>query len=127
MRIAVVVTVIGAVAGFDAIAQTKFNAAGRWCGSSPEFKLSGVPATAVKLDARMVDLNVPGFPHGGGQVAYSKGGSIECGAIAQGSGGAYQGPSPPAGQVHTYQWTIQALDVGGKVVGVATTSLKMPQ
>jgi hypothetical protein len=119
--------VAGLAIGSDVSAQTAFKASGRWCGSSPEFVLSGVPAATVKLNAQMVDLNVPGFPHGGGEVAYQKGGRIECGAISQGSGGRYQGPSPPPGQVHTYQWAISALDTSGKTIGKAVTSLKVPQ
>ncbi len=56
-----------------AMAQSKFGASLRWCGSSPEFRLSGVPKGTATLDFTMVDLDVPGFLHGGGQVAIRPG------------------------------------------------------
>jgi hypothetical protein len=39
----------------------------RWCGSgSPVFSLSGVPKGTTTLQFHMVDLDVPGYNHGGG-------------------------------------------------------------
>ena len=111
-----------------AVAQTKFGASMRWCGSSPEFKLSGVPKGTASLELRMVDLDVPGYPHGGGDVAYQTGQNvIECSDVSRASMGRYQGPAPPAGQVHTYQWTIKALDAKGVVLGQAVTQRKFPE
>ena len=52
---------------------------------------------------------------GGSTVAYT-GGTVAPGAIS------YIGPCPPAGTKHTYRWTIEAIDGGGKVLGTATTS-----
>jgi len=110
----------------SAFAQSKFGASMRWCGTSPEFKLSGVPKGTASLELKMVDLNVPSYPHGGGKVAYQgRGSTIPCGAIKAGWG--YNPPSPPAGQVHTYQWTIQAIDANGRVLGQAVTQRKFPE
>jgi phosphatidylethanolamine-binding protein (PEBP) family uncharacterized protein len=118
---------LAAILGAATGAHAEFRASARWCGSSPEIAISGVPKGTVKLDLRMVDLNVPGYPHGGAQIAFEGQRRIECSEISQASLGRYQGPSPPAGQVHTYQWTIQALDGAGKVLGQAVSKLRFPE
>jgi phosphatidylethanolamine-binding protein (PEBP) family uncharacterized protein len=111
-----------------ALAQSKFGANARWCGSSPEFRLSGVPKGTTQLDLQMVDVNVPSYRHGGGQVAYQPGqNTIECSEVSRASLGLYRGPMPPSGQVHTYQWTIKALDANGKVLGQTVTERKFPE
>src|SRR3712207_5065195 len=92
--VAAALTVIGS----GAMAQSKFGASARWCGSSPEFKLSGVRKGTTKLDLKMVDLDVPSCPHGGAQVSYQGQKAVECSEISQASFGRYQGPSPPSGQ-----------------------------
>ena len=98
------------------------------CGSSPEFKLSGVPKGTATLDFNMVDLDVPGYRHGGAKVPYQAGrNTIDCSAVSAAALGGYNGPSPPAGQVHTYQWTIKALDVNGGVIGQAVTQRRFPE
>lgn len=98
-----------------------FSASFSWSGiaacgtTSPAFRISGAPAGTKQLRFRMVDLNAPDYPHGGSTVAYS-GGTVGRGAIS------YTGPCPPAGSKHTYRWTIEALDDGGKVLGTAAAS-----
>jgi phosphatidylethanolamine-binding protein (PEBP) family uncharacterized protein len=94
-----------------------------WCSGSPEFQLRDVPRGTAKLDLRMTDLMAPSFQHGGGVVAYTGQAGIPCGAI----NGGYVGPSPPKGQVHTYRWTIQALDASGKVLGRTAAERKFPE
>jgi phosphatidylethanolamine-binding protein (PEBP) family uncharacterized protein len=90
------------------------------CGSNPPaFELSDVPEGTARLAFRMVDLKVPSFPHGGGTVAYQGNGTIPAGSFS------YKGPCPPSGQ-HTYRWTVQALDAGGKVLATATASRPFP-
>lgn len=96
----------------------------RWCGTrSPDFTLANVPKGATQLDLRMVDLFVPGYPHGGGKLAFKGEKAIACGAITSG----FEGPSPPPPQVHEYQWTVKALDAAGKVLATATASRKYPE
>jgi phosphatidylethanolamine-binding protein (PEBP) family uncharacterized protein len=108
------------------MAQSKFSASVRWCGSSPEVKLASVPKGTTKLDLKMVDLNVPSYPHGGAQIDYQAGrNTVECSEIGRASLGGYRGPSPP--EPHTYQWTIQALDASGKVLGQAVALRKFPE
>ena len=104
-----------------------FSGKFRWCSkmpqstTSPVFTLSGVPKRTVSLALSMTDHQAS-YNHGGGTVPY-KGGSVPCGAIASG----WVGPFPPNGEVHTYEFTINALDAGGKILGTAHATRKFPE
>ncbi len=86
---------------------------------SPPFTLSGVPAGTTMLRFVLKDLDAPGFPHGGGTVAYHGQSGIERGAFT------YKGPCPPQGQ-HRYQWTVEAQDGAGKTLATATVTKEFP-
>ena len=86
---------------------------------SPAFALSGVPAGTSRLAFRLVDLDFRPFPHGGGTIAY-QGGRVAAGAFS------YIGPCPPPGHRHTYRWTVQALDAGGRPLASASTARPYP-
>ena len=64
----------------------------------------------MSLRFKMVDLDAPGYSHGGGKVAYSGQSDIPKGAFG------YKGPCPPRGERHRYQWTVEAIGAGGNVV-----------
>jgi phosphatidylethanolamine-binding protein (PEBP) family uncharacterized protein len=100
-----------------------FGVSFRWCDGSPEFQLRDVPKGTATLDLHMQDLMVPSFSHGGGSVPYHGENLIACGALT----GSYRGPSPPPQQVHTYRWTVKALDASGKTLATATSERKFPQ
>jgi len=101
-----------------------FSASFSWCGAgSPSFELKDVPAATAKVQFAMTDLNVPSFHHGGGTVAYAGQPSVPCGAFSSG----FTGPSPPPGQVHTYQFSIKALGASGGVLATTTAQRKFPQ
>jgi phosphatidylethanolamine-binding protein (PEBP) family uncharacterized protein len=87
--------------------------------ASPVFTLKHVPKTTQQLDFRMVDLNAPNYPHGGGVIPYKGQMRISKGAFT------YKGPCPPNG-VHTYRWTVTALDRSGQVVDVGTATAPFP-
>jgi len=91
----------------------------RCSSASPAFTVSDVPPGTARLAFKMVDKNVPTYPHGGGTIAYS-GTEIPAGAFS------YQGPCPPSGQQHTYEWTVQALDGNGKMIASTTAAAKFP-
>ena len=88
--------------------------------SSPAFIVSEVPTDTVRLAFKMVDKDVPSYPHGGGIIAYTDKSEIPAGAFS------YKGPCPPKGQQHFYQWTVQALDRNGKVVAATTVVENFP-
>ncbi len=81
--------------------------------SSPAFVVSDVPAATTRLAFKMIDKNVPSYPHGGGTVPYDGAREIPAGAFS------YKGPCPPSGLQHTYEWTVRALDKNGKILGSA--------
>jgi len=122
---------IAAVAGLAALVSlpsaslamsVKFSWAGyQACSAgSPAFNVSDVPTGTARLAFKMVDKNVPSYPHGGGTIAYDGGREIPAGAFS------FKGPCPPSGQQHTYEWTIRALDRGGKILGSASATAKFP-
>ena len=101
-------SVLGAAAlalSLNATGAFAFSASFTWCSGSPRFALTDVPSGTAKLDFHMTDLNKPSFHHGGGTVDYRGQGEVPCGAFAKG----FVGPSPPVGEVHTYEFTIKAL------------------
>lgn len=102
-----------------------FTVAFDWCpqGSSPNFQLRDVPAGTVNLRFAMKDLDKPGFHHGGGTVGYRGQPEVPCDAFATG----FVGPSPPPGETHTYEFTIEALDPAGKVLATTTARRKFPE
>jgi phosphatidylethanolamine-binding protein (PEBP) family uncharacterized protein len=115
---------VAAVAlGLSASGALAFSATFAWCAGSPSFALSDVPAGTAKLQFLMTDLNVPSFHHGGGTIAYAGQATVPCGAFASG----FTPPSPPPGQVHTYQFTITALGSSGAVLATTTARRKFPE
>ncbi len=120
-RIIIIIAVTSAPTLVHAMS-LKFSWAGyRACAStSPGFEVADVPARTAQLRFRMVDQNVPSYPHGGGTVAYSGTNQIAAGAFS------FTGPCPPSGEQHNYQWTVQALDSSGKVQGSAQAAAKFP-
>jgi phosphatidylethanolamine-binding protein (PEBP) family uncharacterized protein len=101
-----------------------FSASFRWCPqASPAFQLRGVPKGTAKINLVMMDLDVPSFQHGGGDVPYSGQNAIPCGALSKAT---YSGPNPPSG-AHTYRWTIKALNASGGVLAQTTAQRKFPE
>lgn len=94
-----------------------------WCESTPEFSLSNVPKGTVKLELKMVDLDVPSYNHGGAALSNPEKGKIACGAF---SSQIWYPPTPPDGS-HTYQWTIRALDKDGNELASAKAQRKFPE
>jgi hypothetical protein len=114
------------IAGFALFLTTSgvlaFSASFAWCSGSPSFALMDVPPGTTKLKFAMTDRNVPSFHHGG-TAAYSGQTAVPCGAFSSG----FTGPSPPPGQVHTYQFSIEALGSNGGVLATTTTRRKFPE
>ncbi len=108
---------------FGASGALAFSASFTWCQGSPNFALTDVPAGTVTLQFAMTDLDKPSFHHGGGTVGYRGQPEVPCGAFATG----FVGPSPPPGEVHTYQFTVKALGANGAVLATTTAWRKFPQ
>lgn len=88
--------------------------------SNPEFTLKDVPAGTKFIRFQLVDLDVPGYNHGGGVVAYSGQAKVAPGTFK------YKSPCPPNGP-HTYEWraTAQSKKNGGKIA-TTTKARKYP-
>ena len=87
---------------------------------SPAFIVSEVPSGAAQLVFKMVDKDVPTYPHGGGIIAFTGNSEIPAGAFS------YRGPCPPNGQQHVYEWTVRAIDGKGKALASTTVAEKFP-
>jgi phosphatidylethanolamine-binding protein (PEBP) family uncharacterized protein len=100
-----------------------FSVSFAWCSGSPNFQLNDVPAGTVNLQFAMTDLDKPSFHHGGGTVGYRGQPEVPCGAFASG----FVGPSPPPGEIHSYEFTIKALAPDGHVLAATTARRKFPE
>jgi phosphatidylethanolamine-binding protein (PEBP) family uncharacterized protein len=119
---AVAITMLSSWISVAAAMSVRFSWTGyAACSSrSPAFAVSEVPTGTARLAFKMIDKQVPTYPHGGGTIAYTGGSEIPAGAFS------YKGPCPPSGQQHTYEWTVQALDQNGKVLASTRAEAKFP-
>ncbi len=94
------------------------------CSSTPPaFTVTNIPKGTKYLVFKLVDHDAPNFVHGGGQISYSGSGRIPAGAF----GGSYNGPCPPQGAVHMYEWTVHAVDESGsKVLAEGSATGRFP-
>lgn len=122
-RTLVLATVLASVlAGTDPADAAGFSISFRWCSGSPVTTLVGVPKGTATLVAELVDFQAPNYDHGGGKLAYTGQKSLPCGAFPH-----YRSPSPPAQQVHTYEWTVRALSADGGELAVAKATRPFPE
>jgi phosphatidylethanolamine-binding protein (PEBP) family uncharacterized protein len=96
---------------FQTITLMDFNLIGGLSSPNPEIKLANVPAGTAFLKVTMRDYDRPNFNHGGGTIAYDGSGRVPEGALLN-----YRGPQPPAGEVHSYEIKIQALNADKSLV-----------
>jgi phosphatidylethanolamine-binding protein (PEBP) family uncharacterized protein len=122
-RHAAALVAVAASLSLTATGAFAFSASFRWCSGSPSFALTDVPQGTAALQFAMTDRDVPSFHHGGGKVAYSGQPAVPCGAFSAG----FTGPSPPPGQVHTYEFTIKALGPNGAVLATTTARRRFPE
>ena len=94
----------------------------RPCGGvSPAFTIHDAPKETESLHFIMSDKDAPHFQHGGSTVPYYGDGHVPEGAVD------YIGPCPPAGAIHRYIWTIEALDKSGTIIARATAEGRFPE
>lgn len=85
---------------------------------SPPLSVSDVPDATKKLRFLMVDLDAPANRHGGATVTWRGNGAFAYGAFI------YKGPCTKS--QHTYQFTVEALDVNNRVLATATAKRPFP-
>jgi phosphatidylethanolamine-binding protein (PEBP) family uncharacterized protein len=79
---------------------------------SPSITVTNIPQETKYLRVIMVDLDMPAYNHGGGEVYYN--GSATT-IIKEGALESYAGPCPPIG-THSYEITVQALSADKKLI-----------
>jgi len=93
-----------------------FSASFAWCAGSPHFTLQDVrfrddrPQRAELSSRRRHDR-------------YRGQAEVPCGAFAKG----FIGPSPPPGEIHTYEFTVKALGANGTALATTTARRKFPE
>ena len=111
------------IASAHTASAAEFTASFKWClAASPVFMLNGVPKGTKTISLYMNDHN-SSFQHGGGDVPYTGKNTIPCGAIASG----WILPSPPGGEVHTYEFSIKAIDASGNALASTSAIRNYPE
>jgi len=90
---------------------------------SPEIKVTGFPESTKSFKVTLRDLDTISpdpFYHGGGTVANDGSGVIAAGSLKY-----YKGPCPQFG-THRYVFTVKAVDVDGRIIGIGKKMKKFP-
>lgn len=109
---------VAAVTAFgqsDLSVNWQWKASDRCSTTSPALALNGIPEGTRTLAVSMVDLDAPGYDHGGGSVPHAGGATA---TVAAGALKNYRGPCPPNFRSfgHDYEITVRALAADGKTV-----------
>ncbi len=88
---------------------------------SPKIFVSNIPRGTKFFHAKLKDFDAPNWNHGGGKVKNNGSGVIKRGALKS----SYNGPCPPSG-THRYQFTVNAIDKDGVVIGIGKAIRKFP-
>ena len=89
---------------------------------SPPIRVQGIPPGAVALQVRLRNLTVPEWNQGGGQVEVDGSGVIPAHALDIG----YNGPCPPVGERHKYEFWVMAVDGDNTVIGFGKAMQPFP-
>ena len=89
---------------------------------SPEIRVARVPDGTVELEARLKDITLPAYNNGGGSVEYDGSGIIPAGALNVG----YNGPCPPPGSRHKYEFSVIARNAQGEIIGFGKSRQSFP-
>jgi phosphatidylethanolamine-binding protein (PEBP) family uncharacterized protein len=89
---------------------------------SPEIRVSNIPEGTEELRVRLKDIDMPAWNQGGGKVKHDGSGLIPAGALKLG----YNGPCPPPGKRHTYEFSVMAMDADGAIIGFGKARQSFP-
>lgn len=89
---------------------------------SPAIRVDGVPPGTVALRVRLKNLTVPEWNQGGGQVEADGSGVIPARALDIG----YNGPCPPVGERHKYEFRVMAVDADDAIIGYGKAMQPFP-
>ena len=89
---------------------------------SPEIRVARIPDGTMELQVQLKDINLPAYNHGGGSVKHDGSGIIPAGALNIG----YNGPCPPAGSRHKYEFSVLAKNAEGGIIGFGKSRQSFP-
>jgi hypothetical protein len=89
---------------------------------SPEIIVDDIPQYAISLRVQLKNITVPEWNQGGGEVENDGSGRIPPQALDIG----YNGPCPPLGERHKYEFWVMALDVDGEIIGFGKARQSFP-
>lgn len=89
---------------------------------SPEIRVAQIPDGTVELQVRLKDIDLPAYNHGGGSVKHDGSGIIPAGALTIG----YNGPCPPPGSRHKYEFSVIAKNAEGVIIGFGKSRQPFP-
>jgi phosphatidylethanolamine-binding protein (PEBP) family uncharacterized protein len=89
---------------------------------SPEIRVGDIPEDTRSLRILLKNINVPQWNQGGGQLEHDGSGIIPPRALDIG----YNGPCPPQGQRHKYEFWVMAVDADGEITGFGKARQPFP-
>jgi phosphatidylethanolamine-binding protein (PEBP) family uncharacterized protein len=89
---------------------------------SPEIRVSRIPDGTEELQVQLKDRTQPAYRHGGGIVKHDGSGIIPAGALKIG----YNGPCPPPGERHKYEFSVMAKNAEGVIIGFGKSRQSFP-
>jgi phosphatidylethanolamine-binding protein (PEBP) family uncharacterized protein len=89
---------------------------------SPEIRVARIPDGTVELQVMLKDISLPAYNHGGGSVKHDGSGIIPAGALTIG----YNGPCPPPGERHKYDFWVMARNGEGVIIGFGKSRQYFP-
>lgn len=89
---------------------------------SPEIRVDRIPDGTVELQVMLKDLSLPAYNQGGGRVKHDGSGIIPAGALTIG----YNGPCPPPGERHKYEFWVMAKNEQGVIIGFGKSRQSFP-
>ena len=81
-----------------------------------------IPDGTVELQVRLKDIDLPEYNNGGGSVKSDGSGIIPTGALTLG----YNGPCPPPGSRHKYEFSVMAKNAEGVIIGFGKSRQLFP-
>ncbi|WP_165585433.1 hypothetical protein [Roseococcus sp. SYP-B2431] len=98
----------------------QWTAADRCSPRSPALTIQNLPPGTARVAVRLTDLNMPMFNQGG-EIFVPPGGRVPPGTLPN-----YAGPCPPAGERHSFRFTVEARDAAGQVIGAGQATQLFP-
>lgn len=89
---------------------------------SPEIRVSSIPEGTDELRVKLNNISLPQWNQGGGEVKHDGSGIIPAGALKTG----YNGPCPPPGKRHKYEFSVMAVNAEGVIIGFGKARRSFP-